>query len=68
MKLNFNAFVYEVHFAVAEFGECDVVIKANDRKDADRKIDEWCEKNYAVSSTSLSGIPKPFLKCQAVFG
>lgn len=61
MNKSHTAFTYEVSYS-AEFGEGYVTIEAKNKQEADRKIDEWCKKNFAVSSTSASGCgPKPRL-------
>lgn len=55
-----TAYIYEVFYCVAEFGEDHVVIVANSQEEADQKIEEWCEKNNCVNFKSASGAgPKP---------
>jgi len=63
MKKERTAFIYECHYCVAEFGEEDVVVEANNREEADQKIDVWCKENHMVNFDSPSGLgPKPYFK------
>lgn len=55
-----TAWIYEVFYCVAEFGEDHVVIEASSREEADQEIDTWCKNNNCVYSESPSGAgPKP---------
>lgn len=63
----YTGWVYEVGYIKAEFGEVDVLVEAKTREEADRLIDEWCDANHCVSSSSPSGAGcKPFLVLRAI--
>ena len=41
-----HLYIYEIYACVAEFGECNVGVRANSMEEADKKIAEFCKDNH----------------------
>jgi len=41
-----HLYIYECYARVAEFGEANIAVRANNREEADKKIAEFCKDNH----------------------